>query len=87
MEIIDITNLNLQEVEITNIDDCIIETMDIEVPNGHHYVLSSGIISHNSVSTLTQTTSGIEPVFMTSYKRRRKLNPNDHETKVGRMKE
>jgi ribonucleoside-diphosphate reductase alpha chain len=82
MEIIDITNLNLQEVEITNIDDCIIETMDIEVPNGHHYVLSSGIISHNSVSTLTQTTSGIEPVFMTSYKRRRKLNPNDIESKV-----
>ena len=82
MEIIDITNLNLQEVEITNIDDCIIETMDIEVPNGHHYVLSSGIISHNSVSTLTQTTSGIEPVFLLSYKRRRKLNPNDHEVKV-----
>ena len=82
MEIIDITNLNLQEVEITNIDDCIIETMDIEVPNGHHYVLSSGIISHNSVSTLTQTTSGIEPVFLLSYKRRRKLNPNDSESKV-----
>lgn len=35
-----------------------------------------------SVSTLTQTTSGIEPVFMTSYKRRRKLNINDNETKV-----
>lgn len=35
-----------------------------------------------SVSTLTQTTSGIEPVFMTSYKRRRKLNINDNETKI-----
>lgn len=35
-----------------------------------------------SISTLTQTTSGIEPVFMISYKRRRKLNPNDHETKI-----
>lgn len=35
-----------------------------------------------SVSTLTQTTSGIEPVFLLSYKRRRKLNPNDTESKV-----
>lgn len=30
-----------------------------------------------SVSILTQTTSGIEPVFLPAYKRRRKINPND----------
>ena len=30
-----------------------------------------------SVSILTQTTSGIEPVFLTAYKRRKKVNPND----------
>ncbi len=30
-----------------------------------------------SVSICTQTTSGIEPVFMVSYKRRRKVNPSD----------
>ena len=30
-----------------------------------------------SISICTQTTSGIEPVFMVSYKRRRKVNPND----------
>jgi ribonucleoside-diphosphate reductase alpha chain len=30
-----------------------------------------------SVSICTRTTSGIEPVFMVSYKRRRKVNPND----------
>jgi ribonucleoside-diphosphate reductase alpha chain len=30
-----------------------------------------------SVSTLTQTSSGIEPVFMIQYKRRKKINPND----------
>lgn len=35
-----------------------------------------------SVSILTQTTSGIEPVFMVSYKRRRKVNPNDRNVKV-----
>jgi ribonucleoside-diphosphate reductase alpha chain len=30
-----------------------------------------------SVSVLTQTTSGIEPAFMTSYTRRRKINPSE----------
>jgi ribonucleoside-diphosphate reductase alpha chain len=30
-----------------------------------------------STSILSQTTSGIEPVFMVSYKRRKKINPND----------
>jgi ribonucleoside-diphosphate reductase alpha chain len=35
-----------------------------------------------STSILTQTTSGIEPVFLPSYKRRRKVNPNDHDVTV-----
>ena len=35
-----------------------------------------------SVSTMTQTSSGIEPVFMTHYKRRKKINPNDKEARV-----
>lgn len=35
-----------------------------------------------SVSICTQTTSGIEPVFMVSYKRRKKVNPNDRNSKV-----
>jgi len=35
-----------------------------------------------SVSICTQTTSGIEPVFMVSYRRRRKVNPNDKNVHV-----
>ncbi len=35
-----------------------------------------------SVSICTQTTSGIEPVFKVSYKRRRKVNPNDNDAKI-----
>lgn len=35
-----------------------------------------------SLSVLTQTTSGIEPVFMPVYKRRRKVNPNDKNVRV-----
>lgn len=35
-----------------------------------------------TTSLMTQTTSGIEPVFMPYYKRRRKVNPNDKNVKV-----
>ncbi len=35
-----------------------------------------------TTSLMTQTSSGIEPVFMVSYKRRRKVNPNDKKIKV-----
>jgi ribonucleoside-diphosphate reductase alpha chain len=35
-----------------------------------------------STSLMSQTTSGIEPVFMPVYKRRRKVNPNDKNVRV-----
>lgn len=35
-----------------------------------------------STSLLTQTSSGIEPAFLISYKRRRKVNPNDKDVVV-----
>ncbi|MGM0667296.1 MAG: adenosylcobalamin-dependent ribonucleoside-diphosphate reductase [Bacteroidota bacterium] len=35
-----------------------------------------------TTSLMTQTTSGIEPVFMPVYKRRRKVNPNDKDVTV-----
>ncbi len=35
-----------------------------------------------TTSLMTQTTSGIEPVFSTFYKRRRKVNPNDKDVRV-----
>jgi ribonucleoside-diphosphate reductase alpha chain len=35
-----------------------------------------------TTSMMTQTTSGIEPVFLPVYKRRRKVNPNDTNVKI-----
>ena len=35
-----------------------------------------------TTSLMTQTTSGIEPVFLPVYKRRRKVNPNDKNSRV-----
>ncbi len=44
---------------------------------GRRNIAMLTIAPTGSVSICTQTTSGIEPVFMVSYKRRRKVNPND----------
>src|SRR5690625_2520395 len=35
-----------------------------------------------TTSLMTQTTSGIEPVFLPVYKRRRKVNPNDKDARI-----
>lgn len=81
MEIIKLNDISYEETEITDIVDSSCETMDIEVENDHYYVLGNGVVSHNSTSLMTQTTSGIEPVFLPVYTRRRKINPNDKNTK------
>jgi ribonucleoside-diphosphate reductase alpha chain len=49
---------------------------------GRRNIAMLTIAPTGSVSICTQTTSGIEPVFMVAYKRRRKVNPNEKNTKV-----
>ena len=49
---------------------------------GRRNVALLTIAPTGTTSLMTQTTSGIEPVFMVSYKRRRKVNPNDKSAKV-----
>ncbi len=49
---------------------------------GRRNVAMLTIAPTGSVSILTQTTSGLEPVFAVNYKRRRKVNPNDKNVKV-----
>lgn len=49
---------------------------------GRRNVACLTIAPTGTTSLLTQTTSGIEPVFMPVYKRRRKVNPNDPEVHV-----
>lgn len=44
---------------------------------GRRNIAMLTIAPTGTVSICTQTTSGIEPVFMVVYKRRRKVNPND----------
>ena len=50
---------------------------DEMVKYGRRNIACLTIAPTGTTSIMTQTTSGIEPVFMPVYKRRRKVNPND----------
>lgn len=49
---------------------------------GRRNIACLTIAPTGTTSLMTQTTSGIEPVFLPVYKRRRKVNPNDASVKV-----
>lgn len=49
---------------------------------GRRNIACLTIAPTGTTSLMTQTTSGIEPVFMPVYKRRRKVNPNDENVHI-----
>lgn len=58
------------------------ELYDLMVKYGRRNIACLTIAPTGTTSILTQTTSGIEPVFLPVYKRRRKVNANDKEVRV-----
>ncbi len=58
------------------------ELYDLMVKHGRRNIACLTIAPTGTTSLLTQTTSGIEPVFLPVYKRRRKVNPNDKDVHV-----
>ncbi|RKN83026.1 adenosylcobalamin-dependent ribonucleoside-diphosphate reductase [Ulvibacterium marinum] len=50
--------------------------------HGRRNIALLTIAPTGTTSLMTQTTSGIEPVFLPVYKRRRKVNPNDNGARV-----
>ncbi len=67
-----------------------VQMLEKEFPEIHQRMMQYGrrnisistVAPTGSLSILAQTSSGIEPVFMLSYKRRKKVNPNDPNVKV-----
>lgn len=55
---------------------------DEMVKYGRRNIACLTIAPTGTTSLMTQTTSGIEPVFLPVYKRRRKVNPNDADARV-----
>ncbi len=49
---------------------------------GRRNIACLTIAPTGTTSLMTRTTSGIEPVFMPVYKRRRKINPNDTDVRI-----
>lgn len=58
------------------------ELYDNMVKYGRRNIACLTIAPTGTTSIMTQTTSGIEPVFLPVYKRRRKVNPNDKDVHV-----
>ncbi|MCP4123589.1 MAG: adenosylcobalamin-dependent ribonucleoside-diphosphate reductase [Bacteroidetes bacterium] len=52
------------------------------VKYGRRNIALLTIAPTGTTSLMTQTSSGLEPVFLVSYKRRRKVNPNDKDVNV-----
>ena len=52
------------------------------VANGRRNIALLTVAPTGTTSLMTQTTSGIEPVFMITYKRRRKVNTEDSDEKI-----
>lgn len=52
------------------------------VKHGRRNIACLTIAPTGTTSIMTQTTSGIEPVFMPVYTRRRKVNPNDKNVRI-----
>jgi len=67
-----------------------IQMMQTEMPTiynrmmefGRRNISISTVAPTGTLSLLAQTSSGIEPVFLLSYKRRRKVNPQDKNAKI-----
>lgn len=60
-------------------DDSLYQEM---LKHGRRNIACLTIAPTGTTSLMSQTTSGIEPVFLPVYKRRRKVNPNDKEARV-----
>lgn len=50
--------------------------------HGRRNIACLTVAPTGTTSLMTQSTSGIEPVFLPVYKRRRKVNPNDKEVRI-----
>jgi len=67
---------------INRIKDADPELYEKMAKYGRRNIALLTIAPTGTTSLMTQTTSGIEPVFMPVYKRRRKVNPNDRDVRV-----
>lgn len=67
---------------ITRLREADPELYERMIRSGRRNIACLTIAPTGTTSIMTQTSSGIEPVFLPVYKRKRKVNPGDPDTKV-----
>ncbi|MDR2206616.1 MAG: adenosylcobalamin-dependent ribonucleoside-diphosphate reductase [Flavobacteriaceae bacterium] len=72
----------IQNPFILRIKEADSELYEQILKHGRRNIAMLTIAPTGSTSLMSQTTSGIEPVFLPVYKRRRKINPNDKDVRV-----
>lgn len=89
-------DLSIERGSFENFDPVIertsefVQMMEVELPqvykrmmkHGRRNISISTVAPTGTLSMLAQTSSGIEPVFLLSYKRRRKVNAQDKKAKI-----
>ncbi|MFI3304216.1 MAG: adenosylcobalamin-dependent ribonucleoside-diphosphate reductase [Rikenellaceae bacterium] len=73
------TELELENPMIARIREADPALYDLMAQVGRRNIAMLTIAPTGTTSLMTQTTSGIEPVFRPAYKRRRKINPSDRD--------
>ena len=71
---VNLKGINHSAVKVTKKTNIVEPTMDIEVSPSHHYKLSSGVVSHNSVSLVAGATPGMHFPESRFYIRRMRLS-------------
>ena len=67
---------------INRLKDATPELYDRIIRQGRRNIALLTIAPTGTTSLMSQTTSGVEPVFQVSYRRRKKINPNDSNVKI-----
>ena len=81
------SNLEKNNPFLLRIKDEDPELYDDMLKYGRRNIALLTIAPTGTASLMTQTTSGIEPVFLPVYKRRRKINPNEKNVKIDFVEE
>lgn len=66
-------------VESVTDDEC--ETYDLTVPGDHTYI-ANGFVSHNTVGTMLDTSTGIEPFYSLKFTRQSRLGIDEQHVRV-----
>lgn len=76
-----LVGMNVFLDEIESLEDGEVETYDLSVPSNHTYI-ANGFVSHNTIGTMVNTSTGIEPFFSWVYYRKSRLGLHEEQVPI-----